>query len=143
MAIIHNIMQKCSNIVSTPYTISGSPPHVWGKQAFSKTISTNLRITPTCVGKAINKNVLCYFIRDHLHMCGEYSFPATATLLSGGSPPHVWGKLSGVIEESTISRITPHVWGKRNPKHRAAELRRITPTCVGKAVSLCSHLRPP
>ena len=138
MAIIHNIMQKCSNIVSTPYTISGSPhmcgeyaplnaiplpstgspPHVWGKLLCHGGGEVGVRITPTCVGKANDEKTLDQGRKDHPHMCGESRKMHILKKSNIGLPPHVWGKLTAADID---------LKGKR-----------ITPTCVGKAWNFLS-----
>ena len=70
----------------------GSPPHVWGKRFALVIDSMNLRITPTCVGKAIPLFAESLHGKDHPHMCGEsFTLLCNAFPLQG-SPPHVWGK---------------------------------------------------
>ena len=92
----------------------GSPPHVWGKPPGNTCHQIFYRITPTCVGKASCPPFSPPLARDHPHMCGE-SYPCTcSTPCTQGSPPHVWGKLTGT--------------------QAAEKFDRITPTCVGKAV---------
>ena len=72
---------------------TGSPPHVWGKRIIQRSLEVYQRITPTCVGKALQLVPLIEWHWDHPHMCGES--PEPLPLISGliGSPPHVWGKL--------------------------------------------------
>ena len=51
--------------------ISGSPPHVWGKLSALTVAKPEIRITPTCVGKALQSPVNTPVMKDHPHMCGE------------------------------------------------------------------------
>ena len=53
------------------HATQGSPPHVWGKPGNSPDSSKPMRITPTCVGKAIFPLNGKKDIEDHPHMCGE------------------------------------------------------------------------
>ena len=95
---------------STPCT--GSPPHVWGKLYGNPDNEGNIRITPTCVGKAPITAVTTLALVDHPHMCGEslpyFRFAPTLK----GSPPHVWGKLKWQLIRKAESRITPTCVGK-------------------------------
>ena len=55
LLIIQDHPHMCGESGNVPRQSShklGSPPHVWGKPNLAKTILQQLRITPTCVGKA-------------------------------------------------------------------------------------------
>ena len=71
----------------------GSPPHVWGKLRNLRPDLGQVRITPTCVGKAGVTVHRFRLYEDHPHMCGESSGICQRKCEIGGSPPHVWGKL--------------------------------------------------
>ena len=68
----------------------GSPPHVWRIQLNTVTSATSPGITSTCVENTTMKPNTQIKFRDHLHMCGEYSYLKRATSQHQGSPPHVW-----------------------------------------------------
>ena len=72
------------------FMIVGSPPHVWRIRSQKLHLQTCYRITSTCVENTPTFVNVVIYIRDHLHMCGEYSSGRHATTLSSGSPPHVW-----------------------------------------------------
>ena len=95
---------------------SGSPPHVWGKLWPVNENTARMRITPTCVGKALADALYDLFVKDHPHMCGESNLVSFILTLCIGSPPHVWGKQAKLTANQ--------------------ERQRITPTCVGKAKTL-------
>ena len=55
----------------------GSPPHVW-RILNEVTITFGpFRITSTCVENTDTANISKADLRDHLHMCGEYSHSQT------------------------------------------------------------------
>ena len=53
------------------YDRRGSPPHVWGKLEGTQGSAHQVRITPTCVGKAPWSDTTPARHLDHPHMCGE------------------------------------------------------------------------
>ena len=71
---------------------AGSPPHVWGKLAVYCSSYAQVRITPTCVGKALRPYDVPEVPWDHPHMCGESCIGVQYGFGWIGSPPHVWGK---------------------------------------------------
>ena len=93
---------------------TGSPPHVWGKPDSLNAVVANSGITPTCVGKALNRLKKVEQFQDHPHMCGESCRRQLKGHWNIGSPPHVWGK--------------------RPVQFLFCFPGRITPTCVGKAL---------
>ena len=111
----------------------GSPPHVWGKPVRGHGYSPEVRITPTCVGKAEEQQLLNQQLEDHPHMCGEYRDPTFDTVLGKGSPPYVWGIREGHDKPLRIPRSPPHVWGIHFKTIFKCAVDGITPTCVGKA----------
>ena len=97
---------------STTRTVSGSPPHAWGRQSglFGE-YEIGQRFTPTCVGKTEEEIDGGLMSAVHPHMRGEDA-PAIACVgPTPGSPPHAWGRHVG---RGCIERV------------------RFTPTCVGK-----------
>jgi len=80
---------------------SGSPPRVWGKLRYRKSMGKHkaaledvklIRITPTCVGKTIVARSVVETNEDHPHVCGENTSASGKYTACLGSPPRVWGK---------------------------------------------------
>ncbi len=131
----------------------GSPPHAWGRHQQHLPTSTNLRFTPTCVGKT---PLFCFQGMEqkvHPHMRGEDDVKSWCFMWHSGSPPHAWGRRSNWSRFTFLLRFTPTCVGKTLSKnhicpsipvhpHMRGEDRsvchappipdRFTPTCVGK-----------
>ena len=72
--------------------VSGSPPHMRGKDFSSDLLHFDVRITPAYAGKR-EFCANCYILnKDHPRICGEKSgyFDLRNSVL--GSPPHMRGK---------------------------------------------------
>ena len=97
---------------STASSVSGSPPHAWGRPTLLADLAEKWRFTPTCVGKTAVSRCPATCITVHPHMRGEDSVPSGSLVNDNGSPPHAWGR--------------------HEPAGSATRVCRFTPTCVGK-----------
>ena len=85
----------------------GSPPRVWGILIPPVIIWGHSRFTPTCVGNTGSGRGWQHIRPVHPHVCGEYFCFCTSYLCRYGSPPRVWGILTGIIGYLTTARFTP------------------------------------
>ena len=84
----------------------GSPPHTWRIQELIGSCHSTVRITSTYVENTHGVQFSNLFVKDHLHIRGEYHTLQNHQHQKLGSPPHTWRIL---IEESMIKhpfRIT-------------------------------------
>ncbi len=70
--------------------ITGSPPHTWRIREDLQFQFTRNRITSTYVENTEFFNSLSTYIKDHLHIRGEYTLIASRNPNLIGSPPHTW-----------------------------------------------------
>ena len=70
-------------------------------------------ITPACAGKSTFVPEMPDVTGDHPRMCGEKHNPLGNQRPGRGSPPHVRGKVSLMVEVSARQGITPACAGKR------------------------------
>ena len=91
----------------------GSPPHVRGKVSEQISALSVSRITPACAGKSQKTLVKIPILKDHPRMCGEKAPCPPIAERTGGSPPHVRGKVDINVAEELSRRITPACAGKR------------------------------
>ena len=96
--------------------LTGSPPHVRGKDWLTKLWGMGHGITPACAGKRSWRSLRTKPVQDHPRMCGEKSCNFRFAFCHPGSPPHVRGKD-----------------GRRKKRKPCI---RITPACAGKSLSL-------
>ncbi len=80
---------------------NGSPPHAWGRHFDIARITDVVRFTPTCVGKTQRLFRTGRANTVHPHMRGEDILVVIHCLISFGSPPHAWGRLTGGISNSS------------------------------------------
>ena len=93
--------------------MSGSPPHVRGKDRLWQKRFHEVGITPACAGKRRAQDRQDPPRGDHPRMCGEKNASMVQENCQLGSPPHVRGKVDEEhIAEGRI-RITPAYAGKR------------------------------
>ena len=91
---------------------AGSPPHAWGRRIANESIAIVKRFTPTCVGKT---NARCSAQSPqpvHPHMRGEDVGNGDERQTRCGSPPHAWGRRTGIKAKAHILRFTPTCVGK-------------------------------
>ena len=91
----------------------GSPPHMRGKAPKKKKSSHGQWITPAYAGKRRKASLSSGRYGDHPRICGEKKPSATLCTVSWGSPPHMRGKVLGVVFHAPANRITPAYAGKR------------------------------
>ena len=80
---------------------------MWGIPTVDNVIGLHVRITPTCVGNTYSVSSPNAAHKDHPHMCGEYFITCSQTVVTLGSPPHVWGILRRFQFRILQNRITP------------------------------------
>ena len=71
-----------------------------------------MRYTPTCVGKILNRIILCKINKVHHHVRGEDEYASRVLQYFSGTPTRAWGK--------------------EDPWGYVFVFYRYTPTCVGK-----------
>ena len=96
-----------------PVPSGGSPPHVRGKGEAFLVMCAGTGITPACAGKRTGSVHDRLSVRDHPRMCGEKLVEGVQDAVEWGSPPHVRGKVSGLVFCRPPSGITPACAGKR------------------------------
>ena len=117
----------------------GSPPHVRGKRTGLKQRRDDTGITPACAGKTSCLSSSSTYVEDHPRMCGE-NFPCdTSVITSGGSPPHVRGKLTSGTHGTTASGITPACAGKTCPGRDCKVRQRDHPRMCGE--NMCADFQ--
>ncbi len=93
-------------------SVYGSPPRVWGRLRLGQREGTELRFTPTRVGKTSRSSRSSLAIAVHPHACGEDLLKMSALLAFFGSPPRVWGRRFPVDHLAQHHRFTPTRVGK-------------------------------
>ena len=88
-------------------TRSGSPPRVWGQLLGRTAQELGGRFTPTRVGTTSTPTVRSRCCAVHPHACGDNEREPVLVHRVGGSPPRVWGQLSGVDRYAGEGRFTP------------------------------------
>ena len=132
----------------------GSPPHVRGKDLQRPRQHRGTGITPACAGKSFCFRSSSVRTWDHPRMCGEKGSRYREQIYSLGSPPHVRGKVTFVIECPQLPKDHPRMCGEKvllwaglarsmgSPPHvrgKACLLcflpirTGITPACAGKS----------
>ena len=104
--------EKISMEILVPY-ISGSPPHVRGKDAVKRHSARGFGITPAYAGKSRGCPAACILRRDHPRVCGEKALLCLSLQQILGSPPRMRGKGIATPVQGSISGITPAYAGKR------------------------------
>ena len=90
----------------------GTSPRLWGKRPKAHIAITELRSTPTPVGKTTARNNRPDQFAVHPHACGENSNDILSVLGARGPPPRLWGKLPYAATASAKARSTPTPVGK-------------------------------
>ena len=96
-------------------TLSGSPPHAWGRHTRERRADLTQRFTPTCVGTADHAHTSGTRMAVHPHMRGDGTTRAVATHYAAGSPPHAWGRLAAPLAWQPPQRFTPTCVGTAPP----------------------------
>ena len=97
----------------------GSPPHMRGKGNCQKTQNIPPGITPAHAGKSFARNALQTSCEDHPRTCGEKRFTLFLRHRFKGSPPHMRGKGTGILQNLYRVGITPAHAGKRLKRSRS------------------------
>ena len=97
----------------------GSPPHVRGKDVADFSQELVIGITPACAGKSHPVFRALFCAEDHPRMCGEKFWRHFKGGIYQGSPPHVRGKVAGVLAQLVFIGITPACAGKRLKRSRS------------------------
>ena len=102
--------------------ITGSPPHMRGKDIRGVVQNVLFGITPAYAGKSRMGCPQDRPVWDHPRICGEKHTPARTTAAQGGSPPHMRGKGGFTALNRITDGITPAYAGKRNLKPSSAKI---------------------
>ena len=105
---------------------------MWGKGAHRTQSVFAKGITPTCVGKREARATLIDIIKDHPHVCGEKKVTEAITSPLRGSPPRVWGKVTGLALLCLIVWITPTCVGKREARATLIDIIKDHPHVCGE-----------
>ena len=132
--------EKISMEILVPY-ISGSPPHVRGKDAVKRHSARGFGITPAYAGKSRGCPAACILRRDHPRVCGEKALLCLSLQQILGSPPRMRGKAFPSIKTILLMRITPAYAGKSRGCPAACILRRDHPRVCGEKALLCLSLQ--
>ena len=92
--------------------VLGSPPRMRGKEYKSELLDTCTGITPAYAGKRGSRESRGGWQEDHPRVCGEKTWPASATTRRSGSPPRMRGKDIQTVVLQGQSGITPAYAGK-------------------------------
>ena len=90
----------------------GSPLRVRGKVGPVIQLRAGPGITPAYAGKRGRKEVAPMSNRDHPRVCGEKITDETIGVVIQGSPPRVRGKVSVLLVDVVMLRVTPACAGK-------------------------------
>ena len=101
-----------SPVLRTHARISGSPPHMRGKEQAFNYEDGGEGITPAYAGKRAGTRINFYLKRDHPRICGEKSSSSAACRAAEGSPPHMRGKVAVLESKRCNFGITPAYAGK-------------------------------
>ena len=92
--------------------MTGSPPPMRGKGAYSGDYVVDIRITPAYAGKSKKFWIVIIFIKDHPRLCGEKTMNHLPRQAFIGSPPPMRGKGFACMIFSVLPGITPAYAGK-------------------------------
>ena len=123
--------EKISMEILVPY-ISGSPPHVRGKDAVKRHSARGFGITPAYAGKSRGCPAACILRRDHPRVCGEKALLCLSLQQILGSPPRMRGKAASGFLSALVCRITPAYAGKRYRNARSGQYQRDHPRVCGE-----------
>ena len=101
------------------FGLTGSPPHMRGKERGSTSRQRRKGITPAHAGKSPAMSPGHITLRDHPRTCGEKGISDFSGNYEDGSPPHMRGKARSPLLFPGISRITPAHAGKRLKRSRS------------------------
>ena len=101
------------------FGLTGSPPHMRGKERGSTSRQRRKGITPAHAGKSPAMSPGHITLRDHPRTCGEKGISDFSGNYEDGSPPHMRGKEWWQKSASCPMRITPAHAGKRLKRSRS------------------------
>ena len=93
--------------------LTGSPPHMRGKELIIGPDGADIGITPAHAGKSYESWLRAWLPRDHPRTCGEKTGITAGVLAFRGSPPHMRGKGADTPRNLPADGITPAHAGKR------------------------------
>ena len=127
------------------YTFSGigSPPRVRERPIRDDVGLPQDGITPACAGKTCVTAAVRKVAEDHPRVCGKDIVKSMLTISSGGSPPRVRERPTGVGTTFLRFGITPACAGKTSSSSNAVFSSRDHPRVCGKDAALhgCYRVR--
>ena len=90
----------------------GSPPRAWGRRTTVFSAATEVRFTPTCVGKTPSRRAGAPAASVHPHVRGEDGVIVAGSAVRNGSPPRAWGRHRFILQRPNACRFTPTCVGK-------------------------------
>ena len=93
--------------------VSGSPPHMRGKDSFIKNPIIRKGITPAHAGKRLLLYKIYKNHQDHPRTCGEKYCSLYEYLPKQGSPPHMRGKVTITKQSKTYATDHPRTCGEK------------------------------
>lgn len=106
--------------------VKETPPRAWGRPFARKSVTEEVRNTPTCVGKTSRGDFYVTVEQKHPHVRGEDNVYEPKLVKSTETPPRAWGRPAKDVHPSGAGGNTP--------------------TCVGKACQrrsiFCGHENP-
>ena len=116
-------------------SLSGSPPHMRGKDDVPGSLSRMYGITPACAGKSLMYDLWRRTYWDHPRMCGEKCHAVLPDVRGRGSPPHVRGKVTSTGADAEASGITPACAGKSHTSDCSRRWSKDHPRMCGEKLS--------
>ena len=114
----------------------GTPPRVWGLREGPRGASNLYRYTPTRVGTSDRLKRAHSGITVHPHACGDFGWADFIDMVSGGTPPRVWGLRVEVLAPFGRFRYTPTRVGTSAPTPPPSRLPTVHPHACGDFVRL-------
>ena len=108
-----------SRFAPPPLSVTGSPPHMRGKDRQGAERTASAGITPAYAGKRWAAQSRAQRNWDHPRICGEKDALPDAEARIQGSPPHMRGKGKLSKRKDGLYRITPAYAGKRLKRSRS------------------------
>src|SRR5690606_10558219 len=97
--------------LNSPYNLE-TPPRTWGRPPLSPSLCTDLRNTPTDVGKTSRGAIISHVPRKQPHGRGEDNCSCCLSLCLSETPPRTWGRHSEPHCDQSKIRNTPTDVGK-------------------------------
>ena len=136
---------------------AGLSPHLWGTPEIGRAQTGAPRFIPTPVGNTARRSPGRLFTSVYPHTCGEHAPPITASVVTFGLSPHLWGTLLRLGGTLRFVRFIPtpvgNTAGRPGPRpscsvypHTCGEhitTARLTGTCCGLSPHLWGTHRSP